>query len=164
MNRDMTAAGAATAGGAFKAALPPMPEAQAFEGSTRFASSLVRASVDVDDRGMARFAVTGVLTQGCVRALRKWIAGATMRYGIAGAVIDFTGLVVAVSAVVLLDQGCSAIPADIPFAAIVTDQTEELFREWAWLNALAGAMRSVFREESRARAWVEDRAWIPRSR
>jgi hypothetical protein len=165
MNTNEWAHGATSAGAAPRTLeVESVAQPRLFEAEGRFVTPMLRATVSLDQRQVATVKVTGVLTPECFGALQRWHMGVMLRAQAAGSILDFRGAAVAVDdrQITLVSDGIGRV--DAPIAVVVEAPSEAIFREWAWTRALSGAMRSVFREESKARAWVAARAWIPQAR
>jgi hypothetical protein len=123
-------------------------------------SALCRGTLEIGSDAIARVELQGVLTPGNLPDVQVWIADAALSRS-NGAVVDYRATVVGVDAEALCAQ-TRAATINVPLAAIVTREASAVFREWAWQRALEGVMRSVFRDETRALAWVRDWASVRR--
>jgi hypothetical protein len=128
--------------------------------SRRFVSPLCRGRVEMDTDSIGLVVLEGVLTPGGLDGALAWIQEAALARA-TGVVIDFRAVVVGVDSAALCRPGGLGAP-NVPLAAVATREAISTFREWAWQCALEGAIRSVFKDEAQALAWVRDRAWIAR--
>ncbi len=124
------------------------------EKSWRFVGSTYSAVSNVASDGIARIRICGVLSRSGYHELHRWLYAEVLPYAY-GAVIDLRSAVVGVDAEALSARHGRRADYLGPIAVVVDSEVEQLFRDWAWERALAGVMRSTFKFDTDAAAWVQ---------